>query len=415
MMVRSPLWIRRLASPGAEAFAGLYTLDSFCRALVATAIPLEALALLQAPHRVSLLYFLACLCGLAATFTVPWFIRRTARRWVFSAGGVLLILAPLLIAGGGIAGLGAGMALRVTGVVVVTVCINLYILDFVDRRDFVRSEPKRMFYAAGAWTLGPLLGVLLRNEVAPWAPYALACAGAFALLGYFWFLRLTDSPAIQPAAGPPPSMFANLRRFVAQPRLSLAWLNIVGRCAFWGSFFVYAPIYAVTSGLGELAGGLLVSAGTASAFLSPLGGALIRRHGLRRTMVSAALLAAAACLGVAAATGWAWLGAGLLLAAAFAVSMMDASGNSLFLLAVRPRERAPMTAVYSTYRDAGELLPQGVFSVLLRAFELPAVFVATGLGLLAFAGLSRRIHPRLGRVPQQPAALQSGLEPAPRA
>ena len=74
-----------------------------------------------------------------------------------------------------------------------------------------------------------------------------------------------------------------------------------------------------------------------------------------------------------------------------------------------------MTAVYSTYRDAGELLPQGVFSVLLRAFELPAVFVATGLGLLAFAGLSRRIHPRLGRVPQQPAALQSGLEPAPRA
>ena len=62
-----------------------------------------------------------------------------------------------------------------------------------------------------------------------------------------------------------------------------------------------------------------------------------------------------------------------------------------------------MTAVYSTYRDAGELLPQAVFSVLLRAFELPAVFVASGLGLLAFGGLSLGIHRRLGRVPQPPA------------
>lgn len=403
MMVRHPLWIRRLASPGAEAFAGIYTLDSFGRAILATAIPLEALALLGQAQRVSLLYFLACLAGLVASFALPWLIRKTARRWVFSAGGAFLILAPLLIALGSLEGLGLGMALRVVGVVTITICTNLYILDFIDRRDYVRAEPKRMFYAAGAWTLGPILGVVLRNEVAPWAPYAVSCASAGILLSYFWFLRLGDSAAIRPAAAPPPGMLSNLRRFLAQPRLGLAWLNIVGRCAFWGTFFVYTPIYAVTSGLGELAGGLLVSLGTAFAFLSPVGGALSRRQGLRRVMLGGNLLAALACFAVAAVQGWPWLGAGLLLLAAAAVSMMDATGNSLFFLAVKPRERAPMTAVYATYRDAGELLPQAVFSVLLRAFELPAVFVASGLGLLAFGGLSLRIHRRLGRVPQPPA------------
>jgi hypothetical protein len=62
-----------------------------------------------------------------------------------------------------------------------------------------------------------------------------------------------------------------------------------------------------------------------------------------------------------------------------------------------------MTAVYPTYRDVGELAPPGVFSLLLKVFELPAVFVAGGVGIFALAMLSRKLHPRLGmlRSPSQ--------------
>ena len=44
-----------------------------------------------------------------------------------------------------------------------------------------------------------------------------------------------------------------------------------------------------------------------------------------------------------------------------------------------------------------EMVPPGVFSVLLKFFELPAVFAVSGLTMLALAHYSRRVHPRLGR------------------
>jgi len=76
---------------------------------------------------------------------------------------------------------------------------------------------------------------------------------------------------------------------------------------------------------------------------------------------------------------------------------VDAAGNVLFMLAVRPKERPEMTAVYSTYRDVADIAPPGLFSVVLRFFELPSVFVVSGLAALGLALLSGRIHRRLGK------------------
>jgi len=56
-----------------------------------------------------------------------------------------------------------------------------------------------------------------------------------------------------------------------------------------------------------------------------------------------------------------------------------------------------MTVVYATYRDMAELAPPGMFSVLLRVFDLSAVFVVGGASVLVLAGFCRRMHPRLGR------------------
>jgi hypothetical protein len=50
-----------------------------------------------------------------------------------------------------------------------------------------------------------------------------------------------------------------------------------------------------------------------------------------------------------------------------------------------------MTTVFSTYRDAAAVAPPGVFSLLLRLFELPAVFAVSGIGMAALALLSRHI------------------------
>ena len=70
MAVRQPIWIRRVAAPGAEAFAVLYALESFSRAILTSILPLQALALLGEPQSVSLVFFLGSLAGLVGSMSL---------------------------------------------------------------------------------------------------------------------------------------------------------------------------------------------------------------------------------------------------------------------------------------------------------------------------------------------------------
>lgn len=397
MQHRHPFFLRRLASPGAESFATLFALESLARAVIATVIPLEALRLVGDAQGVSSVFFAASLVALVGGLLVPLVVRRTARRWVYSAGMLLLGLASLPLAAGSLEIFIGGVMLRALGTVTVMICFTLYIMDFIARRDFSRSEPMRLLYSAGAWSLGPFLGVYMAERIAPWTPYAFALVVALMALAYFWFLRITEDPAVTQKAGPTPSPLRYLGRYFAQPRLALAWLLSMGRNVWWVIFFIYAPIYAVEAGLGKVAGGAIVSCGTAFLFLMPLFGRALRRVGVRRIFMFGYALGGILTLALVPAWDHPLIGAALLISAAFGMIAVDSAGNVVFMLAVRVRERSEMTAVYSTYRDAADIAPPGLFSVLLRFFELPVVFVTAGLAALGLAALSARLHPRLGR------------------
>ncbi len=409
MQHRLPIFLRRLGSPGAESFATLFALESLARAVIATVIPLEALRLVGDAQGVSTLFFAASLIALVGGLLVPLVVRRTARRWVYSAGVLLLAAGSALAAAGTLEIFIGGVMLRALGTVTVMICFTLYIMDFIARRDFSRSEPLRLLYSAAAWSLGPFLGVYLAERLHPWSPYLLAAATALATLGYFWFLRMTDDPAVTQKAGPTPSPLRYLGRYFAQPRLALAWVLSMGRNVWWVIFFIYVPIYAVETGLGAVAGGAIVSCGTAFLFLMPLFGRVLRGLGIRRVFILGYLLSGALTLALVPAWDHPWLGAALLVSAAFGMVAVDAAGNVVFMLAVRPRERPEMTAVYSTYRDAADILPPGAFALLLRFFELPVVFVTAGLTALGLAAFSSRLHPRLGR----DRAARTGAMPQP--
>jgi MFS family permease len=159
-------------------------------------------------------------------------------------------------------------------------------------------------------------------------------------------------------------------------------------------FFIYAPIYCVEAGLGDDVAGMMASVGSAAVLLVPLWARIARRYGIRMLMVVGYAASAAASLIVAAAAGSPWLGASLLLVAAFATSLIDGAGNMLFLRAVHPYERPEMTSVFTTYRDTSQIGPPAVFSVLLKIFALPAVFAAAGLGMAVMARYARFIPKR---------------------
>jgi len=381
--------------PQGTSFAVLFALSALARGTMITVLPLLAHRALGDAQLVSELYFVVSLVSLTSTLAIPWVTRRLGKRWVLTGGALLMLAAYLVIATETMPWVMLGMMMQLCGVLGVELTLNVYILEHVARRDFVRFEPLRVFLSAGPWTVGPWLGVWLGLHVAPWAPFAFSVAVMAVLLAAFWSLgvaRRPDPPLARPA---PVNPLRFIPRFVRQPRLRLAWMIAFGRASWWYMFFIYAPIYVVTSGLGDEMAGAIVSIGSGMVFVAPAWGWATRRWGLRRILMIGFVAGGLLTLGVAAFGSSPWLGVAFFMAACVGLSAIDGVGNMPFFRAVRPLERAEMTAVFGMYRDTAQLLPPGLFALMLKALPLASVFVVSGLGMLGLAWLARYIPRRM--------------------
>lgn len=392
MNMRFPVVMRLLGTPGAVPFAIMAALNSSSLAVMSTVLALRALALVGTSRNVSLLYMAVAAVTLGVRFVIPQLIRRFRRRWVYTGGGVAVGLAPFLVATNSVAGQAAGMAIQVFGGACANINLNLYVMDYIARKDFVKSEPLKLAFTGLPWAVGPTLGVALYQGWSPWAAYLTATSFSVATMAYFWYLRLTESPTVAPMRRPPPNPLRYLRRFfVEQPRLRLAWLIAFGRDIWWQVLMIYGPVYLVTQGEPEQYAGYLVSLGLAMMFLGPLHGRIGRRYGIRRTIMVAFALAAVAQVGVIACFHLPLVASGLLLVGTACTTALDAVGGVPFLRAVHAHERPEMTMVYTTFSNASRFACTAVFSVLLSFFSLEAVFIVTGLAMLFFARISRHV------------------------
>ncbi|KQZ13902.1 MFS transporter [Mesorhizobium sp. Root554] len=393
--VRHPIWLPAVRPAGARTFASLYALESCARALISSVIPIQAYDLLHSEQKVSILYTVVSLLGLSATLFMPTFIRRFARRWVYTAGACLLAIGSLSMAVNILPGQLFGMLCRVMGASALSITLNLYIMDHIRKTDLMQAESLRMALSTFAWTCGPTLGIVLYTHYGIFAAHGVVAIFSMLLLALFWFYRMSDNTMIAAGRSRPVNPLANIGRFIAQPRLRLAWVVAFGRSCFWTTFFVYGPLLMVVTGQGKLAGGLLVSAGNALLFLAIFWGRAGKRFGARR-IISLSFLGMAILLYLAGAVGQAAplvTGALLLGGAVFTVAI-DAVGSTVFLRAVRSYERPQMAAVYRTYLDFSELTPPLVYSVLLAFFGLGSVFAALGCLMLLCATIAWRHLPK---------------------
>jgi MFS family permease len=332
---------------------------------------------------------------LCAGLALPLVIGRVPRRWAYSLGIGALIAASLCLATFTLVGQASGMFLRNLGASLLNVTLALYILDHIKKHDLAKVEPMRLSLSTASWTLGPFVGVWLYANHGPWAPQALAIAAALALMVLFWALRLSDHAIIRPGAARQPNPLANVGRFIAQPRLRLAWLVAFGRSCFWATLFIYAPLLMVESGLGKIAGGWLISLSQVLLATAYGFGRLARRIGVRKVIAGSLFAAAVFSLGAGlAGTHLPILAAILLLGGSLAASALDAVGGIPFLRAVRHRERAEMAAVYRTYIDLSELLPSLIFALALTVFPIGVVFMILGILLAAIGVVAWRHLPR---------------------
>ena len=330
-----PLFLKHSPTPRVENFALLSGLEAAVRGTLISAMPLAVYDALGSAEATSAIYFIAGLVSLTWGLFVPWGTRFIPRRWMYTLGCGLYILGLGL----GILGTTWSLPLALMTLAMATattfVCLNAYVLDYIDRGNLGRSQSMQMVFAAGPWAVGPLFGVWLRHLWAP-LPFIVAACFVVALLSVFWILRLGNGKQITRAKGPATNPLAYLGRFFAQPRLIAGWSFAVIRSCGWWVYVVYLPIYCVESGLGDKVGGMALSITNALLFVSPMVLRLARRLSVRRAvrLSFAACMVAFICAAVFSPLPW--LTVMFCMAASVLLVMLDVVGGLPFLMAVKP-------------------------------------------------------------------------------
>lgn len=389
-----PGWLGARTIPPTLVFASLFLLTTLCRSLVIAVIPIQALELLGTAQAVSVMFLLVSIAGVTTGLLTPTLVLRFRTRRVFHLAAASAFFGALFLGIPSLPFFLLGIVGWTISTVAFEVTMSLYIMHLVIRRELGFFEPKRVFFMITAYTIGPWLGVYLESRVTHWAPFVLTMVMAVASVAYFRYLGLREAGARQ-RVKQAPNPLRHLRRFASQPRLRLAWTISFSRASWWHTFMIYTPIYAVTIGLGDTVGGALVSLGVATVYSIGLWGRFARRYGLRRLLILGFALSGLTSMVVTLVAGLPWLCAAVLLVSALVTASLDAGGNVPFLRAVRPLEREEMTGVFSTYRDASQLLPPALFAIVLSAFPVQVVFTVMGIWMLVMVGMARYLHKRL--------------------
>ncbi len=392
--MRGPSLVRVWLDDWTTRFAAVFFLTVSTRTVLVSVLPIITLEMLGNAVKVSLLYFVVSLGSILCSLFLPALILRIRTRATFHLGAVVVVVCAGCLLSDSLPLFVFGMVLFGVSNVIFEVTMNLYILHRIPRREVGLFEPKRVLFMVAAYTVGPTVGVYLYTRVDSWTPFALSAFIALLSVVYFRRLGLTEAGARQ-RLGQTANPVRNVPKFFRQPRLRLAWFISFSRSAWWVTFFIYAPIYAVTSGLGEMAGGYIVSLGVTTVFTVTFWGRVARRKGVRHLLLRGFALGGIASLVFALIPADGWAGVFILLCAAMCTASLDGAGNVAFLRAVRPSQQAQMAGVFGTYRDMSQLAVPAVAAIVLRALPVPAVFGVAGAGMLMMAWFSRYLPRRL--------------------
>ena len=372
----------------------LFCVETFSRGLLLAIIPLKVLAFVGSMQGVALFYAAVAVLGLGNSILVPTLLSRIGSRVVVAAAGFLIVCGVALVATDAILGMALGLAIRVFAQSCLEISVLAYVMARIPRSELGAFEPVRIFFQGAALAISPWLGFQLSEGANPSSPFY-AAAGAGPIIACLALIALPSvRPDLRTKLGQTPK--ETIQRFFAQPRLRLAWLLALVRSSFWVIFYIYAPVFSVACGWSPSEGAAVLSLGTATLFFVPIWGAMSRRFGARALLIGGYMMGALfLALTAIGALFSPTIAPALLLSAAFAVAILDGSGNVPFLRATRPHERAAMAGIYMTYRDVSQFLPIVVFSLILSVSQLASAFMFSAAFFLVAGRLAQSIHPRL--------------------
>jgi MFS family permease len=270
---------------GALTFCLLFALESLVRSLNAAVLSTQAYDLLGTSQKVSVLSTSVSLCVLASTLLMPLVLGNVRRRWAYSLGLCSMLLGAAALSTHTIVGQALGAYFRNAGSSLVNVTLQLYILDHIRKADLARSEPLRLATSTFAWVVGPATGIWLYDHYGSIAPQIASFVVGLMLLGVFWWLRLSEFSVFKSGTLKSFRPLGNVRHFMRQPRLRLAYAIAFWRSCFWACLFTYGPLLMIESGLSKQAGGYLISASQVMLLSTVLYGGLARKYGVRQPTI----------------------------------------------------------------------------------------------------------------------------------
>lgn len=383
MLLQRPHMLQQLDKDVSRSLAMLCGLEGLGRAIMVGLMPLVALEVLGSKQAVTNAYVGGGCLALFVTLNVGRLESWMPRRWVVTGGLLSLVVAAnfFLFVDNWLLAIGIGLVAVAAGVF--SVCLALFIMEYIDKRDFVRNESRRMFNNGLAWTVGPTLGLWLYTSVDERLPFIVAIGAALVSLGFFWVLRLGANPVLVKPRSRAPSPMRNIPRFFRQRHLRIAYAVTVVRGMFWVSFFVYAPIYVIEAGLSRFWIGIMISSVSALLVFSPVVERMAARYSARRVIILGFVIIGLGLTGLAAIGDARLLGLPVWMAAAIGATMLDVLGNIPFMRMVKPRERLPMTTVFSTWRELSSLVAPGLAALVMLVAPFWAYYLV--VAALCFA------------------------------
>lgn len=395
MFDRRPTGMHAVVTNASLSIAQLGSLEGFSRSLMVGIVPLLALQTLGSKEAVTQAYLIASILTLTITLNFATLERILHRRWVLTLGGSFLIMgATVLMLGDGFE-FAIGIGLQSAAASLFSVCLSLYIMDYIGKKELKFSESKRMTFNGAAWLIGPSLGIWLWNNVAHWSPFVLTMISASAMLAYFWRLRLGPDAIVKPAKRPAVNPFKVIPRYFKQPALRIAYAITLSRAIFWMTLFIYCPIYVIEAGLPAWVAGGMLSFVSGLLLASTLVRKLADRIGTRTTIISGLLLTALGIFALFLQDQARPTGLVFWIVAAMGGAMLDVLGNIPFMRMVKPRERTEMTMIFSTWRETSQLVTPLVATLVLLFMPFKFYYLFLTLLLVAVAYLASYLPRRL--------------------
>lgn len=396
MRLHRPVALLHLGEGVGHRLARLSGLEGLARSLLVGTVPLVALERLGSKSSVSQVYTVGAVLALGVTLNLGTLERMIHRRWVATLAVIALFSAALLFTLTPAPALIAAVGLRSAAASMFSVCLTLYVMDFIGKADLTVNESRRMIANGMAWLVGPSLGVWLWQNVDPAAPFLLSALISVGVLAYFWKLRLGGSPVLAHPKQPPDNPLRNIARFVKQKHLRIAYGITLVRSMFWVAVFVYGPIYIVEAGLAEAWAGAFLSGVAMLLFTSPLVRRLADRIGARQVIMIGFTIIGGMMMALGALGDSRPAGITLWVGAACGGVMIDVLGNIPFMRTVKPRERTAMATVFSTWREMSEFVgPLLATLVLAVAAPFSVYYLLLGALALTMVGFTSLLPRRI--------------------